>query len=317
MNIQNRNEEKRFAVLIDADNVSSKYIKYIFEEISNYGLITYKRIYGDWTSKAASNWKQTLLESSVSPIQQYAYTTGKNSTDSAMIIDAMDILYSGTVDGFCLVSSDSDFTRLASRLREAGMTVIGMGEKKTPKAFSVACNYFKYLDILYENDSQDTQNEENVNLGIIEESIKKIIAEYGDEYGGINIGELGSRLVKRHPDFDVRNFGYTKLSSMLERLKSVSLKRTETAIMVNLTQARLDQSSIEKAIVSLVENSGDEEMNLAQLSQKISDAFPNFDVRTYGYTKFFKFINDIPELKVNSRGKNGCIKTVELSKWGK
>lgn len=308
-----RNEEKRFAVLIDADNVSAKYIKYILEEISNYGLITYKRIYGDWTSKSTSNWKTTLLENSVSPIQQYAYTAGKNATDSAMIIDAMDILYSGKVDGFCLVSSDSDFTRLASRLRESGMTVIGMGEKKTPKAFSVACNYFKYLDILYENDSQVTQNDENINIGIIEESIKKIIAEYGDEYGGINIGELGSRLVKRHPDFDVRNFGYTKLSSMLERLKSVSLKRTDSAIMVNMNQAKLDQGSVEHAIVEFVKNTGNQEMNLAQLSQKVSEMFPNFDVRTYGYTKFFKFVNDIADLKVNSRGKNGSIKTVVLS----
>ncbi len=307
-------EEKRFAVLIDADNVSSKYIKYILEEISNYGLITYKRIYGDWTSNSTSNWKTTLLENSVSPIQQYAYTTGKNATDSAMIIDAMDILYSGKVDGFCLVSSDSDFTRLASRLRESGMVVIGMGEQKTPKAFSVACNYFKYLDILYENENQGSQNSENVNIGIIEESIKKIIAEYGDEYGGINIGELGSRLVKRHPDFDVRNFGYTKLSSMLERLKSVSLKRTDTAIMVNLKQIKLEQSSLEKAIVEFVKNSKNGEMNLGQLNKMTNEAFPNFDVRTYGYTKFFKFVNDINELKVNSSGKNGCVKTVVLSK---
>ncbi|MDO4772178.1 MAG: NYN domain-containing protein [Bacillota bacterium] len=309
-----RFEEKRYAVLIDADNVSAKYIKYILEEISNYGLITYKRIYGDWTKKSTSTWKTTLLENSVSPIQQYAYTTGKNATDSAMIIDAMDILYSGKVDGFCLVSSDSDFTRLASRLRESGMTVIGMGEKKTPRAFSVACNYFKYLDILYENDNQVAQSEVDINIGDIEESIKKIIAEYGDEYGGINIGELGSRLVKRHPDFDVRNFGYTKLSSMLERLKSISLKRTDSAIMVNLNQAKLDQNSIQQAIVEFVKNSKEQEMNLAQLSQKTSEMFPNFDCRTYGYTKFFKFINDISELKVKSRGKNGCIKTVVLSK---
>ena len=136
--------EKRFAVLIDADNVSEKYIKGILDEISNDGVATYKRIYGDWTKPNLGSWKNVLLENSITPIQQYSYTTGKNATDSALIIDAMDILYSGNVDGFCLVSSDSDFTRLASRLRESGMTVVGMGERKTPSAFIAACHQFKF-----------------------------------------------------------------------------------------------------------------------------------------------------------------------------
>lgn len=140
--------DRRFAVLIDADNISNKYVKVILDEISNDGVATYKRIYGDWTRSGMGPWKRVLLEHSITPIQQYGYTTGKNATDSAMIIDAMDILYSGNVEGFCLVSSDSDFTRLASRLRESGMMVVGMGEQKTPKAFISACNKFKYLDIL-------------------------------------------------------------------------------------------------------------------------------------------------------------------------
>ena len=140
--------DNRIAVLIDADNVSDKYIKYILDEVSNDGTATYKRIYGDWTKPVLGSWKNVLLDNSITPIQQYGYTTGKNATDSAMIIDAMDILYSGHVDGFCLVSSDSDFTRLASRLRESGMLVLGMGEKKTPTAFIAACNKFKYLEIL-------------------------------------------------------------------------------------------------------------------------------------------------------------------------
>lgn len=308
------NDEKRYAVLIDSDNISSKYVKYIFEEMSNYGLVTYKRIYGDWTKASGSKWKDALLENSVSPIQQYSYTTGKNSTDSAMIIDAMDILYSGKVDGFCIVSSDSDFTKLASRLRESGMVVIGMGEKKTPKPFSAACNYFKYLDVLYVNDAlMEQQSSDSASLKLIEESVIKIITEYGDEYGGINIGELGSRLVKRHPDFDVRNFGYTKLSSFLNHLKSVSLKRTDTTMIVNLHVANQEQSGIESAIVKMVRESKNNEMNLGQLNQMINESYPNFDVRTYGYTKFFKFINDIAQLKVKSSGKNGCVKTVIIS----
>lgn len=140
--------DKRFAVLIDADNVSERYIKFILDEISNDGVTTYKRIYGDWTSPTLTSWKKVLLDYSITPIQQYSYTTGKNSTDSAMIIDAMDILYTDSVEGFCIVSSDSDFTRLASRLREAGKYVVGMGEKKTPSAFIAACNKFKYLEVL-------------------------------------------------------------------------------------------------------------------------------------------------------------------------
>ena len=151
-------EDKKFAVLIDADNVSSKYVKIIFDEISDYGVATYKRIYADWTTPNSSSWKDVLLENSITPIQQYGYTVGKNSTDAAMIIDAMDILYSNHVDGFCIASSDSDFTRLASRLRESGMFVVGMGEKKTPKPFIVACNQFKFLDILAQTEESNNSS---------------------------------------------------------------------------------------------------------------------------------------------------------------
>lgn len=147
--------ERRFAVLIDADNVSPKYIKYILDEVSDIGIATYKRIYGDWTDNEKRGWKNVLLDWSVNPIQQYSYTTGKNATDSAMIIDAMDILYSGNVDGFCLVSSDSDFTKLAQRLREAGMFVMGIGEQKTPKPFRAACDTFKLLEIISSEDTPE------------------------------------------------------------------------------------------------------------------------------------------------------------------
>lgn len=247
-------EEKRFAVLIDADNVSAKYIKYILDEITNYGVATYKRIYGDWTKPNTSSWKDVLLENSVTPIQQYGYTVGKNATDSAMIIDAMDILYSRNVDGFCIVSSDSDFTKLSSRLRESGMLVVGMGEKKTPKPFIASCNQFKYLDVLAEaenqmavdavqvktgenktendigtedknikspksNNSQDKNDNSKAmtDLNTVKMAIIKMVNENDDEEQSMNIGELGSRLVKRYPDFDVRNYGDTKLSKFLKK----------------------------------------------------------------------------------------------------
>lgn len=221
--------ELRFAVLIDADNVSDKYIKIILDEIANSGIATYKRIYGDWTSPRLVSWKTVLLDNSIIPMQQYSYTTGKNATDAAMIIDAMDILYSGTVDGFCIVSSDSDFTRLVARLREAGMQVIGMGESKTPKAFIAACNQFKYLDILFSN-QEKTKKKESGNknqpkqpkptseLDIVKQNINAIIEKFSDEEGWIYSGKLGDQLSKRLPDFDVRNFGYSKLTPFMESL---------------------------------------------------------------------------------------------------
>lgn len=246
--------EKRFAVLIDADNVSAKYIKYILDEITNYGEATYKRIYADWTKPNTASWKDVLLENSVSPIQQYGYTVGKNATDSAMIIDAMDILYSGNVDGFCIVSSDSDFTKLSSRLRESGMLVVGMGEKKTPKPFIASCNQFKYLDVLAEteekskeindktsSDSLSNQNKTDfredteqdsldksskwdknnlktmTELNTIKAAIIKMMNEIDDDEQSMHMGELGSKLVKRYPDFDVRNYGDTKLSKFLKK----------------------------------------------------------------------------------------------------
>lgn len=221
--------ELRFAVLIDADNISDKYIKIILDEIANSGVATYKRIYGDWTSPQLASWKTVLLDNSIIPMQQYSYTTGKNATDAAMIIDAMDILYSGTVDGFCIVSSDSDFTRLVARLRESGMQVIGMGESKTPKAFIAACNQFKYLDILFSNQekakkkesgsrSQPKQPKAASELDIVKQNINAIIEKFSDEEGWIYSGKLGDQLSKRLPDFDVRNFGYSKLTPFMESL---------------------------------------------------------------------------------------------------
>lgn len=213
--------DKRFAVLIDADNISEKYIKPLLDEISNEGIITYKRIYGDWTRPHLATWKQALLNHSITPIQQYSYTTGKNATDSAMIIDAMDILYSGNVDGFCIVSSDSDFTRLAVRLRESGMHVIGMGEKKTPTPFISACNRFVYLEILAQNEQvREHQEEERPEIKVktARKAISSIIAEVSDEEGWASLSEVGNILLKRYPSFDVRNFGFQKLTPFIKSM---------------------------------------------------------------------------------------------------
>ncbi|ABR48154.1 conserved hypothetical protein [Alkaliphilus metalliredigens QYMF] len=232
--------DKKIAVLIDADNVSGKYIKFIFDEISNHGTPTFKRIYGDWTNPQLSSWKSVLLNYSITPIQQYSYTTGKNATDAALIIDAMDILYSNNVDGFCIVSSDSDFTRLAARLREAGMYVIGMGEKKTPAPFIAACEKFKYLEVLaaipansYKNagktEKQVDLKEGMANTKELIGSIKIIITESSDEDGWAYLGEVGKRLNKRYPDFDTRNYGYPKLTPLLLSLRQFEVQSRKTS----------------------------------------------------------------------------------------
>jgi uncharacterized LabA/DUF88 family protein len=235
-------KDKKIAVLIDADNVSDKYIKYIIDEISNHGTPTYKRIYGDWTKPQLASWKNVLLNYSISPIQQYSYTTGKNSTDSALIIDAMDILYSNNVDGFCIVSSDSDFTKLAARLREAGMYVIGMGEKKTPTPFISACEKFKYLEVLASmsqkhvetTSTRGAQIQDESKVGMtssnkLVEAIKTIITEISDEDGWVFLGELGSSLNKRYPDFDTRNYGYTKLTPFVASLNIFEIRSIKTS----------------------------------------------------------------------------------------
>lgn len=222
-------KDLRIAVLIDADNVSEKYVKVMFDELSNHGTPTYKRIYGDWTKPQLSQWKNVLLDYSISPIQQYAYTTGKNATDAALIIDAMDILYSQNVDGFCIVSSDSDFTRLASRLREAGKVVIGMGEKKTPSAFIAACEKFKYLEVLLSS----VEPKDNVKNGSKTDDLEKIlitiINEQSDDDGWAFLGEVGNILSKRMPEFDTRNYGYHKLTPLLSSLKNFEIQSRKTS----------------------------------------------------------------------------------------
>ena len=238
-------EEQCFALLIDAENVSVKYIKPVLTELSKYGVITYKRIYGDWTSTQLSGWKEQLLSNSITPIQQFSYTQGKNATDSAMIIDAMDILYSNDVDGFCIVSSDSDFTRLVSRLRESGKMVIGMGENKTPEPFRKACDKFTILENLLneqEPGSGKTRDQhERLSTSKIEDAVIDMIIENQDNNKGTGLGEVGSRLVSLYPDFDVRSYGYNMLSKFLEQFPRIQLEKRGHIVSVAL---REDQGRI-------------------------------------------------------------------------
>ncbi len=293
-------KEMRYAVLIDADNVAARYTKYIMDEVSNYGVVTYKRVYSDWTRPNTLSWKSMALENAVTPIQQYSYTTGKNATDSAMIIDAMDILYSNNVDGFCIVSSDSDFTRLAIRLRESGMHVIGMGEQKTPKPFSAACNVFKYLEILADEELQNTGEREITQLKTLEEAIIRIISENANIQEEINIGELGSRLLNRHPDFDVRNYGYSKLSQFLKNFDSLSLRQVGSSILVSHKRDVTDLQKIEAALAAIVKTNGTRGYNLGELKKQLCAKMPEFTVQTYGYSKFSRFVLNLPGFRIKN-----------------
>ncbi|MEI6048456.1 MAG: NYN domain-containing protein [Bacteroidota bacterium] len=227
----------RLAVLIDADNIPYSNVKGMLEEIAKYGTPTFKRIYGDWTKPTIAGWKSVLLENAITPIQQYSYTKGKNSTDSALIIDGMDILYSGKVDGFCIVSSDSDFTRLATRLREAGMKVIGIGERKTPHPFIVACDKFIYLEIITSSTvalepapeikkkgklviKKEKTKETGTQMAIrlVKNLIANSITDLADENGWAYLGDVGSLILKKQPDFDPRNFGFPKLTPLIRSL---------------------------------------------------------------------------------------------------
>ncbi len=226
------------AVLIDGDNIPSAYVKEMMEEIAKYGNPTIKRIYGDWTKPHLSKWKNILLENAINPVQQYGYTTGKNATDSAMIIDAMDILYSEQVNGFCLVSSDSDFTRLATRLREAGMNVIGIGEKKTPEPFIVACDKFIYIEILKydseKNESEYTQSQSSQENNIdkitpkVIKLISSTISDLADDDGWAFLGDVGNLLQKKQPNFDSRNYGFQKLTPLIKSIKKFEIERRES-----------------------------------------------------------------------------------------
>src|SRR6056297_2117689 len=225
----------KLAVLIDGDNIPSAYVKEMMEEIAKYGNPTIKRIYGDWTNPHLAKWKSVLLENAVTPIQQYGYTQGKNATDSAMIIDALDILYSGKVNGFCIVSSDSDFTRLATRLREAGMQVFGIGERKTPNPFIVACDKFIYIEIL-KSQSEGTSN--NASQISNKNQVDKItpkdlrfiatnIDDLADDDGWAFLGDVGSLLQKKQPNFDSRNYGFQKLTPLINSIPHFEIERRE------------------------------------------------------------------------------------------
>ncbi len=230
-------ENLKLAGLIDSDNVSYAYVKPMLEEIARYGTPTIKRIYGDWTQPTATGWKNVLLENAITPIQQYSYTSGKNSTDSALIIDAMDLLYSERVGGFCIVSSDSDFTRLATRLREAGMLVIGIGEEKTPSPFIAACDRFVFLEIIAPKSEPEEEKKkpepQQLRRTKVPKEIRMLVRnsvnDVADEDGWAFLGDVGNMILRKNPAFDSRNYGYSKLTNFIKSLGMFEIDKRDTS----------------------------------------------------------------------------------------
>ncbi len=221
--MKEKDHQKKMAVLIDADNAQASIIERLLAEIAKYGISSVKRIYGDWTSPRLKTWKDVLLEYSIQPIQQFGYTSGKNATDSALIIDAMDLLYTENLDGFCIVSSDSDFTRLAARIREDGLTVYGFGEKKTPQPFVSACDKFIYTEILREDSTMETSprkssNELKSNTKLVN-LLRSAVEDSADDSGWAYLGSIGQNLANKASEFDSRNYGYKKLGELLDASK--------------------------------------------------------------------------------------------------
>lgn len=289
-------DNKRFALLIDADNISAKYIGSILEELSTYGITTYKRIYGDWTSTQATKWKGELLENSVIPVQQFSNTVGKNATDSTLIIDAMDILYTGNVDGFCIVSSDSDFTRLASRLRESGMEVIGMGEEKTPRSFRVACTRFVNLENL-SNQDEETENKDSkdntISREVVYNAITNIINENENKGKSVELAAVGNRLVNMYPDFDVRSYGYSLLSKFVEDAGLFILEKRQNVVTLSLKDNEQSQEEIRNYVKELIHKAGSKGIGISELSNRVYSKYANFNVKDFGYSQFSKFVQGI------------------------
>lgn len=300
-------ENKRFALLIDADNISAKYIGDILEELSTYGIITYKRIYGDWTSSQANKWKKELMENSVIPVQQFSNTVRKNATDSTLIIDAMDILYTGNVQGFCIVSSDSDFTRLAIRLRESGMEVIGMGEEKTPRSFRVACTRFVNLENLGEqeddNEGKDKQGN-TIPREVIYNAITNIVTENANQGNSVELATVGNRLVNMYPDFDVRNYGYRLLSRFLEDAGLFLLEKNENVITISMKENEQSKEEIRDYVKKVIWASGKKGIGLSELSNLVHGKYSSFSVKDFGYSQFSKFIQGIGGIETFEDGHN-------------
>ena len=302
----NANSRYTVAVLIDGDNASFERMEDIMGFVSRYGDAVVRRIYGDWTRKALSAWKESAREHGFRLVQASSHVPGKNTTDIALVIDAMDILYAKDVDGFCIVSSDSDFTRLVSRLRESGKMVIGMGENKTPEPFRKACDKFTILEnLLSEKGLEDGGGESHEVLGRekVEDAVIKMIMENQDNNKQTGLGEVGSRLVSLYPDFDVRSYGYSSLSKFFEEFDRIQLVKHGHVAWVTLKENRARKEDVDQFVRNLVKGAGEAGMDLGAIGNRVYDKYKDFKLNDYGYSQFKKYVKSISHMKLEQDGK--------------
>ena len=310
----NENRDINIALLIDVDNIGWKYTESILSELSKYGKVTIRRMYGDWSQSRLKGWLSCASRYSLTPIMQPNNTPGKNASDIGLIIDAMDILYSGEVNGFCIVSSDGDFNKLATRIREAGKVVIGMGEKKTPDSFRASCERFVFLDIIQndidaeevdEEDKNDSAEDSIQNIPpmessepdpsstktAIENTIIKMITDNNAVGKETGLGEIGSRLVKIYPDFDIRNYNYSRLSSYLKDFESLNVVTRNKAVWVSLNGSSIQD--VESQIADIFHRHHTNTMNIGTLKNELQKENPNLNatIKKNGVTKFSVFLD--------------------------
>ncbi|HAU86409.1 MAG TPA: hypothetical protein DCW90_13210 [Lachnospiraceae bacterium] len=303
----------RIALLIDAENISPRYIHKIMKEIVKHGEITYKRIYRDWTSDSAIGWKDVILEHGLNPVQQYSYTSGKNATDFAVIIDAMDILYTGNVDTFCLATSDSDFTRLAVRLKEAGKQVIGMGEKKVPRPFSICCDSYIFLDVEpldYDEDGLDDMRRHRVPKEELRQFMENIIRQNDEKQKTTGMGQIGSELKKQYPDFSLKDYDCRTLSQFIEQFDSLSIKQEGHSTYIARNN-KLEIGDIENQILEIIRQQEKGYIDLGELNQKLKQQNAEFSIKQFGFSKFSKFLHTFKSIQIqdieNGRSNVSCL----------
>ncbi len=322
-NKEKNSEEKRIALLIDAENVPSKHIAMLFEELNQYGNVTIRRVYGDWSKNTIRDWLELTPQYSLIPMMQENNTPGKNASDICLVIDAMKLLYENKADIFCIVSSDSDFTLLAKTIRENGLPVIGMGEMKTPQAFINACWKFIFLDVISAGESEDDDSTEEGNYDKnvltdkkeIEKAIIEIIKNNDNKGKITGLGEIGSILLRMYPEFDVRNYGYSKLSTFIKDMEKFAVEEKDSRIYVKINRP-LTRKEIEKAIAEIIKNNEQKGKPTEQgeLGSKLHTKYPGFNVKDYGYSNLSIFLSNDDKLVVTEKGKSKYVELREKKK---
>lgn len=316
--------EKKYALLIDAENADIKYLDHIFNELRSYGIVTYKRMYGDFTVDSMRKWNEKALEYAIVSIQQPHYSNYKNAADIMLVIDAMDILYANHVDGFCIVSNDSDYTRLVNRLRETGMEVIGMGSSHASRTLKAACTEYKILEKIFEadlgedieenssaGDKHEKQQEESKNDSITSiEEIKQAIFNMIVQNEKAGLGGIKSTLQRTYSDFDERNYGFTTIRKMIESIPEFEIMQENTSVYVVLKKQEYSESDVKAYITEIVSKQG---IDMAMLGSRVHDKYPDFNFKNYGYNQFSKFVLSIENAEVK-RKKNRCVVVINGKK---